>query len=128
MIRRPPRSTLFPYTTLFRSSNPSIHRSAWKYGILGTLYSGSCIENALSTPQGARSSAYPRPVRDPTSCGAGSICVIVNVLLCHGRVVRVAGGVPHNDCLLADDKLLSRSRQTPPTYNVHLDRKSTRLN
>src|SRR5258708_13236636 len=24
MIRRPPRSTLFPYTTLFRSSEPSI--------------------------------------------------------------------------------------------------------
>src|SRR3712207_7377270 len=24
MIRRPPRSTLFPYTTLFRSSNPNI--------------------------------------------------------------------------------------------------------
>src|SRR3712207_8253787 len=24
MIRRPPRSTLFPYTTLFRSSAPSI--------------------------------------------------------------------------------------------------------
>src|SRR2546422_8545675 len=23
MIRRPPRSTLFPYTTLFRSQNPS---------------------------------------------------------------------------------------------------------
>src|SRR2546422_4062257 len=23
MIRRPPRSTLFPYTTLFRSTNPS---------------------------------------------------------------------------------------------------------
>src|SRR3712207_7740186 len=24
MIRRPPRSTLFPYTTLFRSSDPSV--------------------------------------------------------------------------------------------------------
>src|SRR5260370_7253007 len=24
MIRRPPRSTLFPYTTLFRSGNPDI--------------------------------------------------------------------------------------------------------
>src|SRR3712207_6968769 len=24
MIRRPPRSTLFPYTTLFRSANPSL--------------------------------------------------------------------------------------------------------
>src|SRR3712207_8012673 len=26
MIRRPPRSTLFPYTTLFRSAGPSINR------------------------------------------------------------------------------------------------------
>src|SRR2546430_8840166 len=26
MIRRPPRSTLFPYTTLFRSRNGEIHR------------------------------------------------------------------------------------------------------
>src|SRR5258706_493352 len=26
MIRRPPRSTLFPYTTLFRSSCPQRHR------------------------------------------------------------------------------------------------------
>src|SRR2546430_9939072 len=25
MIRRPPRSTLFPYTTLFRSEAPSLH-------------------------------------------------------------------------------------------------------
>src|SRR2546427_6385534 len=28
MIRRPPRSTLFPYTTLFRSRKPSMSRSA----------------------------------------------------------------------------------------------------
>src|SRR5258708_31310881 len=28
MIRRPPRSTLFPYTTLFRS------RAAWREGVL----------------------------------------------------------------------------------------------
>src|SRR3712207_8431960 len=26
MIRRPPRSTLFPYTTLFRSEQPGEHR------------------------------------------------------------------------------------------------------
>src|SRR2546425_1879830 len=26
MIRRPPRSTLFPYTTLFRSVHPELHR------------------------------------------------------------------------------------------------------
>src|SRR2546427_13275432 len=28
MIRRPPRSTLFPYTTLFRS--PLLHRRSWR--------------------------------------------------------------------------------------------------
>src|SRR5258708_21052504 len=30
MIRRPPRSTLFPYTTLFRSEVESIYREALK--------------------------------------------------------------------------------------------------
>src|SRR3989442_15095131 len=35
MIRRPPRSTLFPYTTLFRSTNPSPFYS----GIQGGGYS-----------------------------------------------------------------------------------------
>src|SRR2546427_3301778 len=29
MIRRPPRSTLFPYTTLFRSIG--MHRGSWRY-------------------------------------------------------------------------------------------------
>src|SRR2546426_3723893 len=29
MIRRPPRSTLFPYTTLFRSSLTCFIRAAW---------------------------------------------------------------------------------------------------
>src|SRR2546427_9093648 len=29
MIRRPPRSTLFPYTTLFRSKRPGGHRDAF---------------------------------------------------------------------------------------------------
>src|SRR6266581_3755760 len=34
MIRRPPRSTLFPYTTLFRSSQDAIHRrEAGRHGV-----------------------------------------------------------------------------------------------
>src|SRR5256885_11200632 len=32
MIRRPPRSTLFPYTTLFRSRRPEAHRCAARQG------------------------------------------------------------------------------------------------
>src|SRR2546429_7339223 len=31
MIRRPPRSTLFPYTTLFRSL--AVTESAWAFGV-----------------------------------------------------------------------------------------------
>src|SRR2546426_8466613 len=53
MIRRPPRSTLFPYTTLFRSLR--LPESA-----------GGSFENRLaefSAEQGVTSSAAPRPVR-----------------------------------------------------------------
>src|SRR5256885_8804058 len=32
MIRRPPRSTLFPYTTLFRSHSPSFHDHQSRHG------------------------------------------------------------------------------------------------
>src|SRR3712207_7876089 len=38
MIRRPPRSTLFPYTTLFRSGDdrePVLHRDHQPLGLLG---------------------------------------------------------------------------------------------
>src|SRR5260370_8194208 len=35
MIRRPPRSTLFPYTTLFRSNAGQVNYSTAKAGITG---------------------------------------------------------------------------------------------
>src|SRR2546421_3175004 len=40
MIRRPPRSTLFPYTTLFRSvpSNPNINFITWKTQEIDKLF------------------------------------------------------------------------------------------
>src|SRR5438874_9109455 len=34
MLRRPPRSTLFPYTTLFRSADPELHR---RFGLVQAL-------------------------------------------------------------------------------------------
>src|SRR5256885_8927629 len=41
MIRRPPRSTLFPYTTLFRSSAmPSLSWSALVFGSIATEITG----------------------------------------------------------------------------------------
>src|SRR2546421_5674224 len=38
MIRRPPRSTLFPYTTLFRSRGAGL--VAWKKNRLGRCFGG----------------------------------------------------------------------------------------
>src|SRR3712207_8687064 len=35
MIRRPPRSTLFPYTTLFRSSSMPVDVVVWAAGVAG---------------------------------------------------------------------------------------------
>src|SRR5437773_6495075 len=50
MIRRPPRSTLFPYTTLFRSSG---HRPRlWHHGALG--------RTAGVRPHGLVSRRHPR--------------------------------------------------------------------
>src|SRR2546421_9452104 len=51
MIRRPPRSTLFPYTTLFRSFFPVPH--APPYSLPG-------VQNS-----------HPRPPRLTTSCSRG---------------------------------------------------------
>src|SRR5437773_5469501 len=34
MIRRPPRSTLFPYTTLFRSSEHDVYMSTYAFTML----------------------------------------------------------------------------------------------
>src|SRR5438034_2345006 len=33
MLQRPPRSTLFPYTTLFRSPGPQAYRQAYEQGV-----------------------------------------------------------------------------------------------
>src|SRR5689334_24888369 len=38
MIRRPPRSTLFPYTTLFRSEAIRKHKSAYLMAVGGAAY------------------------------------------------------------------------------------------
>src|SRR5256885_12203106 len=42
MIRRPPRSTLFPYTTLFRSCSPQLHLTPQPSGTTAQLTFTPC--------------------------------------------------------------------------------------
>src|SRR5256885_12045463 len=50
MIRRPPRSTLFPYTTLFRSEGGAARRVG---GVLGQAVGGAALEAGV-VPGGRR--------------------------------------------------------------------------
>src|SRR2546425_7555119 len=50
MIRRPPRSTLFPYTTLFRSRRCGDRPHC---GGLGTCGGGSCVDPVSAHPSTA---------------------------------------------------------------------------
>src|SRR2546427_6623669 len=50
MIRRPPRSTLFPYTTLFRScwlGKPAISRRVLIYSLVSERVKGSRVQRKL---------------------------------------------------------------------------------
>src|SRR5256885_6558628 len=54
MIRRPPRSTLFPYTTLFRSANSSIYQApggAWVFGAGTTSWGWGLDLDGLVDPR-----------------------------------------------------------------------------
>src|SRR5438132_10629156 len=75
MIRRPPRSTLFPYTTLFRSE--VMEKVFWKKLISTTLCaclvwtSGDLAEAVLGAPQLRARPALPIPLElaPPPSLG-----------------------------------------------------------
>src|SRR3712207_8235044 len=54
MIRRPPRSTLFPYTTLFRS--------AWAFPMSADILSSPRPEVERARPNGVRWRAHPGSV------------------------------------------------------------------
>src|SRR5438034_5679789 len=66
MLRRPPRSTLFPYTTLFRSMTTQCSRSPWERGT--RLRVGV---RAAGEPESLGFSSSPHP--NPLPPGAGIV-------------------------------------------------------
>src|SRR5260370_40511242 len=84
MIRRPPRSTLFPYTTLFRSAfTASAVAAEWKLNgaQLGVLFSAGLIGMALG-------SLFLAPVADRR--GRQPIIVLCLVLVSVGMLLSAA--------------------------------------
>src|SRR2546422_7007732 len=63
MIRRPPRSTLFPYTTLFRSP----------VGLHGLFTMMALVRGVTHDSSLARSMAYPSASRVSRSTGVASL-------------------------------------------------------
>src|SRR3712207_8676809 len=81
MIRRPPRSTLFPYTTLFRSGSSAgrPHRCGGRSGGLRLLAVGPGVGGAGVDAGGARAcqdASFQGP-HDVRAVGAGSSWVVV---------------------------------------------------
>src|SRR3712207_7487465 len=69
MIRRPPRSTLFPYTTLFRSAS-ELPREVTKPPVVEPFRQGAAAEQAGLSP--AWLQLTPRPCRSGPACRARS--------------------------------------------------------
>src|SRR3989449_6818765 len=77
MIRRPPRSTLFPYTTLFRSVNTTdttqlFGHLFWELAALGSNVSGDTLRIELVRP------AIPTPA-GPYRKVVHTACAVVTV-------------------------------------------------
>src|SRR5258707_4761858 len=47
MIRRPPRSTLFPYTTLFRSVQIALLAETWRKHISPDIYKANLVDEGI---------------------------------------------------------------------------------
>src|SRR3989442_4293128 len=59
MIRRPPRSTLFPYTTLFRSARPTPRHRRPQLAHAGGLHEGVAAQGAVQGDLCAGNAAEP---------------------------------------------------------------------
>src|SRR5256886_14645524 len=60
MIRRPPRSTLFPYTTLFRSLEDRVDRARQQHGLRAHVEDLDDVRRGLLPVRGDRGGEDPR--------------------------------------------------------------------
>src|SRR2546426_8178638 len=107
MIRRPPRSTLFPYTTLFRSrwtTNPSPYYS----GIQG----GGCCSWELRVRADGRFAVIFYQAIQPDTYTAASSCLAYNDGTWHHAAGVLRSGLAE---LYVDGVLVARDTTNPIT-------------
>src|SRR5256885_2737004 len=98
MIRRPPRSTLFPYTTLFRSRRGEIgcfrHRDGKCPQLLLELRHASSSPRSCSSARLSRDLTVPRrtPRSEEHTSELQSPCNLVCRLLLEKKTTRSGGG------------------------------------
>ncbi len=74
MIRRPPRSTLFPYTTLFRSTvRPRLFRNDSEYRLPPDISAGGVIDLGLETVLAGISGVTVQPDSEVKVLGLGLV-------------------------------------------------------
>src|SRR5256885_2934906 len=88
MIRRPPRSTLFPYTTLFRSRGQALERDPEKYfvSIFGTPSEKQTWCPSTRQPHVCRSEEHTSELQSP--------CNLVCRLLLEKKKKEMSSEVP----------------------------------
>src|SRR2546429_6713444 len=108
MIRRPPRSTLFPYTTLFRSQIICLHE----------LFRGEYFCRI----EDAELFNLAEPIPGPTTEKLALVAKEKNVALVVSIFERRAPGVYHNSCAVldADGSFRSEEHTSELQSRLHL--------
>src|SRR5256885_8538350 len=96
MIRRPPRSTLFPYTTLFRSDRDVVARRRDRPHRQPRERAGRAARRAQPDERGRRSPRHPHAVRseEHTSELQSPCNLVCRLLLEKKKKILTSAGTP----------------------------------
>src|SRR5256885_7879211 len=78
MIRRPPRSTLFPYTTLFRSDNRTRNAAVGTRNINASVVAATDLARLFRVPRSAFRLHWAHPARDRKSTRLNSSHLVIS--------------------------------------------------
>src|SRR5260221_219137 len=137
MIRRPPRSTLFPYTTLFRSLIMTASAPFWTLVARSTIggLALNFVNSFIPLIMSARRDWIPATIMTRSFAGVAILCYAAGMLWLGRQALarfQVTGGIAGDDLLMAGPDMLPRRiadwfRSRPTGLTLNLIRKEFRL-